>query len=134
MSLTEEVSVAISENPQQEAGLLMSEETKSGHCLQYKGVMEGAEVAFFFNIDKGFFLCEMLFDGKPAKMTGTMKRKEEAEGVYLCSPLWGVIPASNMGEKWEDTSGEEIKEFNLSSNELDFEGTKLIKVIELPSS
>ena len=106
--------------PQNE-GERFAYEAKQDGFMVFSGEMEGATVDFYFHCDNGTFLCETMYNGKPAKMAGELKLKDD--GKWWCIPCWGVQPEGDS--EWVDTKGEEEKGFDLSLTEIDFEGAKL---------
>ena len=110
--------------PQSE-GDLFAYGAQTGNCLVYEGVMEGEKVTFYFNLENAKFLCTATVQGKSAKMAGDIITL--GEGKVQAKPIWGVQPFGDS-EEWVSTEGEEIKTFDISSNQLDFEGCMLNKV------
>lgn len=94
--------------------------------IVYSGVFEDCEIDFYFNLENKAFACLGSFeDGLKVKMTGKL---EEENNNVKCFPVWAIRPDS---EGWEDASFEEKKVFDLTKNEIIFEGSTLKKKIQL---
>lgn len=96
---------------------------KEGNPLIYSGSMEGETFTFYFNLNNLSFLCEGRVENADVKMSGVIEL--ETEGKVKCYPKYGIMPES---EEWIDTSGEEVKEFNILGNEVSFEGITMKKI------
>ncbi len=97
---------------------------KEGNPIIYKKIIkENDEIIFYFNLTNELFLCEARFENNDVKMTGNLEVTDGFKVKLL--PRYGLNIES---EDWIDTSNEEIKSFDISTDEIIFEGQTLKKV------
>ncbi len=95
---------------------------REGNPLVYQGSMQSETFTFYFNLENKTFLCEGRVENSDVKMSGEIVTED---GKVKCHPKFGVMPES---AEWIDTSGEEVKEFNLENDEVSFEGITMKKI------
>ena len=111
----------MTDNLNNQAGSQMAENAKNNCTSVYSGSAFGGSCTFYFNNNANLFLCEATFEGKDVKMVGELKGEESKKEAH---PRYGIMPED---PKWTDTSGEEVKYFDLTKDEIDMEGNTLKK-------
>lgn len=104
-------------------GDLMAYTASENFTHKYTGIFEGGDCTFYFNTNDLVFLCLAKFGGEDVKMAGNLTFQNLSS--VECSPAFGVRPGGNNG--WEDTSGEEVKNFDLTGQTINFESSTLTR-------
>ena len=92
---------------------------KSDYTHLFVGSMDGNDCSFYFNTKSQMFCCLAKVEGSDVCMVGDI---DGSDDKIECKPRYGKMPGN---EEWADTSGEEVKKFDITKTEIDFEGAIL---------